>query len=297
MDGVAWRGNLLVLASSAAFASAGYFTRLVTADSWTVLFWRGVFGGLFIGAFALVRQGRGAFRRIGWPGLAVAACSAVATVCFINALRRTSVADVTLINAACPFAAAALGIAVLREREPWTRLLASLLALAGVAWMMGGAARQGHLAGDLLALAMTLLIALMMVIIRAHRATDMLPAASLSAFASAMLAFPVAHPLAVDGVQLGQLAVFGTAQFGLGLMLLTLGSRLVPPARAALLGNVEIPLGPLLVWAAFGEVPAWTTLAGGVLVVAAVGFDLGCDAIGKKQAVAASPEGREAEGR
>ncbi len=277
MDGTAWRGTLLVLASAAAFASAGYFTRLIAADSWTTLFWRGVFGGLFIAAFAAARQGFAPFARIGRAGAAVAACSAVATLCFINALRRTSVADVTLIYAAAPFATAALGMLVLGERERWTRLLASLVALAGVAWMVGGAAGDGRLAGDALALAMTLLIAAMMVIIRANRETDMLPAAALSAFASAALALPAAHPLSVDLPELGRLALFGMSQFGLGLMLLTLGSRLVPPTRAALLGNVEIPLGPLLVWAAFGEVPPWATVAGGALVLATVAFDLACD--------------------
>ncbi len=274
MDGATWRGNLLVLASAAAFASAGYFTRLVAADAWTVLFWRGVFGGLFIAAFVVMRQGFAPFARIRVAGAAVAACSAVATVCFINALRRTSVADVTLINAAAPFATAALGALVLGERERWTRLLASLAALAGVAWMVGGAADDGRLAGDLLALAMTLLIAAMMVIIRANRDTDMLPAAALSAFASAALALPAANPLSVDLPELGRLALFGMSQFGLGLMLLTLGSRLVPPTRAALIGNVEIPLGPLLVWAAFGEVPPGAAIAGGALVLAAVAFDL-----------------------
>ena len=268
-----WKGVALVLGSAAAFATAGFWTRMVAADAWTILFWRGVFGSAFIGAVVWAREGRGAaaaFGQIGWAGLAVAACSTLGTVCFINALRRTSVADVMLINATGPFVAAGLGMLVLRERERPATLVAGVVALAGVAWMVGGAAVRGDLLGDALALAMVVVIAAMMVMIRAWRRIDMLPAAALSAFASAMVAAPWARPFDVGGMEFLWLALFGTTQFGLGLLLLTLGSRLVAPARAALLGNAEVPLGPALVWAAFGEVPARETLMGGGLVMLAV---------------------------
>ncbi|MDB5401822.1 MAG: putative rane protein of unknown function, partial [Rhodopila sp.] len=62
-------------------------------------------------------------------------------------------------------------------------LVASGLALSGVVVMFGAALTIGHLLGDLLALAMTVLMALMMVIIRRYRHVSMLPAACVSAFA------------------------------------------------------------------------------------------------------------------
>src|SRR5262245_4250723 len=56
MSGTAWRGVLLILGSATAFATAGFFTRLVAADAWSILFWRGVFGGLFIAGFVFARE-------------------------------------------------------------------------------------------------------------------------------------------------------------------------------------------------------------------------------------------------
>jgi drug/metabolite transporter (DMT)-like permease len=163
---------------------------------------------------------------------------------------------------------------VLRERERWSTLAASGLALLGVVVMLNGALAQGRLPGDALALAMTVLMAIMMVTIRRHRETPMLPAAALSAFVSALLVLPAARPLGVDAVQFGYLALFGVTQFGLGLLLLTLGSRLISPTRVALIGNLELPLAPALVWLAFGEAPAPATWAGGTLVLLAVIGDL-----------------------
>jgi len=48
------------------------------------------------------------FRSIGVPGVLVAACSTLGTICFIHALHRTTVADVTILYATAPFIAAVM---------------------------------------------------------------------------------------------------------------------------------------------------------------------------------------------
>jgi hypothetical protein len=42
---------LIVAVSAIAFSTAGLFTRLISTDVWTMLFWRGLFGGLLIAAY------------------------------------------------------------------------------------------------------------------------------------------------------------------------------------------------------------------------------------------------------
>jgi drug/metabolite transporter (DMT)-like permease len=121
---------------------------------------------------------------------------------------------------------------------------------------------------------MTVLISAMMVIIRQRRDTPMLPAAALSAFAVALVVAPVATPRAGLGENWIYLVLFGTAQFGLGLLLLTLGTRLISATRSALIGSLETPLAPLWVWLAFGEVPSLMTCVGGAVVMAAVVADM-----------------------
>jgi drug/metabolite transporter (DMT)-like permease len=78
-------------------------------------------------------------------------------------------------------------------------------------------------------------------------------------------------PGAGDGVLL---MLFGTLQFGLGLLLLTLGARRISATRSALISGVEVPLAVLWVWLAFQEAPPAMTWAGGGGVMAAVLFDL-----------------------
>jgi drug/metabolite transporter (DMT)-like permease len=266
------QGILLITLSAIAFSSAGFFTRLIHLDAWTLLFWRGVFGGLLILCIIIVRQRRGtvsAIRAVGRPGLVAALCSTAATILYINALQHTSVADVAVFFAAAPLVTAALGWLCLGVSAAWTTLVASFIALLGVSVMVGGAVADGHLIGDLLAFGMTICLAIMLLIIRQHQATPMLPAACLSALLC-LLVWPLTTPLAIGAGNMFNLFLFGTMQFGLGLVFLTLGGRWISATENALIGTMETPLAVAWVWLCFGETPSVTSLVGGLVVVAAV---------------------------
>jgi drug/metabolite transporter (DMT)-like permease len=266
-------GIALNLASAVAYSTSGFYTRLIPLDPWTILFWRGIFAGLFIAGFLAWRYGRQAaeiVRGIGFPGVVAACLSTFATIMYINAFRLTSVADVMIMNATTPFIAAALGWLWFREREQWSTLAASAAALAGTAVMVGGAAHEGHFFGDLLAFGMAVCMAGMMVIIRRHSETPMLPAAGLSALLCPLFVWPLAHSAVGGGTNMLYLGLFGVTQFGLGLLLLALGARLISATETALIQALEVPLGPLWVWLAFREVPALPTWIGGAIIMAAV---------------------------
>ena len=49
---------------------------------------------------------------------------------------------------------------------------------------------------------------------------------------------------------------------------MTVGARLIPAAQTALIGLLEVVLGPLWVWIAYTEQPSTTTLIGGAIVIA-----------------------------
>jgi len=267
------QGVLLIVLSAIAYSSAGFFTRLIHLDAWIMLFWRGLFAGLMI-LCVIVVQERGrtvaAIRAVGRPGFVAALCSTAATILYLNAFRRTSVADVAVIFAAAPFLTAGLGWLWLGLREAWATLAASLFALLGVGIMVSGAAVEGHLFGDLLAFGMTFFMAIMMLIIRQQRQTPMLPAACLSALLCPLVVWPFTPPFAIGMGDMLYLFLFGTTQFGLGLIFLTLGGRLISATENALINTLETPLAVAWVWLCFNEVPSVTSFIGGIVVMAAV---------------------------
>src|SRR5262249_38997771 len=267
-------GVVLVTAAAVAWSLAGFFTRLIPLDAWTILAWRGLFGALFLGLYVVWRyRGRtlAVTWAMGWPGLLVTFLSALGMTSFIPALKLTSVADVAIIYAACPFLAAGLAWIWYRERVTRLTLGASLLAFAGVALTVSGAGTgRSTLAGDLLAGVMTLALAAMTVALRRYRDVPMLPTASLANMLGALVGLVLGAPLAAGAQDLAYLALFGFVQMSLGLGFFTLGSRLIPAAETALISALETPLAPLWVWLAFGEAVSPHALAGGAVVMAAV---------------------------
>src|SRR4051812_755940 len=271
-------GIALVIAAAIAWSTAPLFTRLLHFDSWTILFWRGLFGGGFIAAFLLLTQGRAGLRELAGMranGWLVAGLSTLAMVTFIPALQLTSVANVAIIIAAQPFAAAALAWIWFRETARVRTLLAALVALGGVAIIVSGAAGGPDVRGIGLACVMTVAVAAMTAAIRRHRETSMVAAAAVSNFLGSLVSIPFAQNIAAVGpIELALLAMFGLLQVGLGLTLFALGSRLLPSGQASLIATLETPLMPFWVWLAFQEVPAFRALAGGALVMGAVLADI-----------------------
>ncbi len=266
-------GLVLVTASAIAWSTAGFFTRLIHLDAATMLVWRGVFGAGGMLVFIALRHSEGGLRTfagLGRAGWLLAAVSGAGMVCFIGALNTTTVAHVAVIYATAPFVAAGLGWLALREVPSLSAVMASLAALIGVAIMVGGGESGASLGGDLLAFGMTGAMAAMMVIARARPHIPTLPAACLSAILSALVCLPFAASAAPSPVQWVELAAFGVTNSALGIMLFMLGSRHLPPIETALIGALDAPLAPVWVWLAFSEVPGGRTIAGGLIVLAAV---------------------------
>lgn len=259
-------------ASAVAWSTTGLFTRAIALDAATMLVWRGVFGALGLSLALVWLDGAAAlrgFRQLRRAGWLYAAVSAAGMLCFISALRLTSVAHVAIIYAAAPFLAAGLGWLILREAPSRAALLASALALLG-AVIMVGFGREGGLIGDLLALGMTLAMALMMVISRRNPGIPTLPAAAVSALLAALVALPFAQTSAPPLDLIPLLVAFGLVNSALGLALFLLGSARIAPVETALIGALDAPLAPIWVWLIFAETPSAATLIGAGIVLAAV---------------------------
>ena len=280
------RGIALVVAAAVAWSTAPFFTRLLHLDSWTILFWRGLFGGGLIAALLVLMQGRAGLRdlvTIGKNGWLVASLSTLGMVSFIPALQLTSVSNVAIIIATGPFVAAVLAWIWLGEAARSRTLLASLVALCGVVIIVGDARAGADILGIGLACLMTLAIAAMTVAVRRHRGTPMVAAAALSNLLGSLVSIPFAHGISgVTGTDLFVLAMFGFFQVALGLTLFVLGSRLLPSGRASLIATLETPLMPFWIWLAFQEVPTLRALLGGALVMGAVVADIVGDGAPKK---------------
>lgn len=270
------QGIWLVTGAALAWSTAGFFTRVVDADVWTMLVWRGGFGAIVLFAFLRLRDGRRwlDWWRVGAPFWIASLLAAFAMVAFIAALAATTVAKVSLIYAAVPFVAAMLAFLLIGERPGRGALIASAVAAIGIVIMVGpslsagGGPTGGNWAGDAAALLMTFLMALLTVHVRRHPDLPMAAVAAVSCLISALIALPFADPLSVRAIDIPWLMLFGPITTGIGFVLYAQGAQRLPAAEAALLSALETPLGPLWVWLLFQELPDGPTLIGGGLIFA-----------------------------
>jgi drug/metabolite transporter (DMT)-like permease len=266
------RGQVYVALAAIAWSTAGVLQRGLSVNAATQVAVRAGFAGVAILAYvAVAERGRvvDAFRSVGRAGIGFAVAVGSASACFIVALNHTSVAHVLFIQAMAPVLAALLARALIGEPISARTAVALVVALAGVGVMIGGPG-GGSLLGDGLSLGMALSFAISIVISRHRKDVSMAPATCLAQVFLVAAFMPFATPASVPGDDLLALAALGAGQIGLGLVLLTLGARLIPAAQVALITLLEVVLGPIWVWIAVGEEPTAATLVGGAIVVVAV---------------------------
>ena len=264
--------GLMVLAP-VLWSTAGVVTRHVErATAFELVFWRSLFALLFVGAALMVLRTPPRFSR---PLLVSGAMWGVMFTAFMLALTLTSTANTLVVMSVSPLLTTLLARAFLKgDPVPLGTWIAAGAATLGIAWMFAAdlnAHTARDLTGMLIALSIPLAAAINVVTLRAASGSfDLRPAVMLGGAISCLIALPLALPFQATGQDIALLAFLGFFQLGLPCMLLVLASRRLLAPEIALIGLLEVILGPLWAWLGAGEVPARTTLTGGAIVLGAL---------------------------
>jgi len=257
----------LMIVAPVLWSSAGVVTRHIeSALPLEQVFWRSLFAFLFV----LICVRRSPFKA-GWPGYFSAGMWTIMFTAFVIALSMTTVANALVVMSISPLLTALLSLVFLKEPISARTWVAAAAAGAGIAWMSYDGLEGGHLAGMLVALMIPVAAASNLIVLRASAAkVDLVPAVMLGGLASCLIALPLALPLQGTAKDLTLLAFLGVFQLGLPCMLLVIASRTLSPPEIALLGLLEVVLGPLWAWLWASETPSSTTVYGGAIVLAAL---------------------------
>ncbi len=268
----------LMVAAPVLGSTAGVVTRHIErATPFEQVFWRSLFASVFVAMtlfFFMKRSPWRAVRAAGWPGLLSAALWGVMFTAFMLALSLTTTANTLVVMSISPLLTVLLARLVLSDPVPLRTWFAAAAAGAGIAWMFGAgfsAQDARHLSGMLVALAIPFASAINVVTLRAAVGRlDLVPALVLGGAMACAISLPFALPFSATPRDLALLASLGFFQLGLPCMLVVIASRSLLAPEIALLGLLEVLLGPLWAWLGAGEIPAHATLAGGVIVLLAL---------------------------
>ena len=265
-----------MIAAPVLWSSAGVVTRHIqSAQPVEQVFWRSVFAFAFVFAFLLLQKTNPwkAVHAAGMPGLISGLMWATMFTAFLFALSLTTTANALVVMSVSPLLTALFASMFLKDPVPLRTWLAAGAAAIGIAWMFGSSL-QAHYLGMAIAFVIPVASAVNVVVLRASAAKlDLIPAVMLGGALSCLIALPFALPFTGTPRDLALLAFLGVFQLGVPCMLLVLASRALLAPEIALLGLLEVVLGPLWAWLGAGEVPAGATLLGGMIVLAALALN------------------------
>jgi len=273
-------GVALVLMAGVFWSSMGLGIRMIEqANVWQILFYRSIALACFLFCIISFRSGYRPLRAIKNAGIAGAIGAAGLVFAFaggIYSIQTTTVANAMFLFATAPFLAAVAGWLVLREPVRRATWVAMVFAMAGVAIMVINGFAAGRMVGNISAMLSACGFAVFTIALRWGKLEDMMPAvflAGIFALTTAGLvcgASGYSFTLPLNDVLIA--TAMGVFQVGMGLVIYTIGSRVVPAGELALLTMTEVLLGPLWVWLFVGEtVSFYTLLGGGILLLALAG--------------------------
>ena len=273
-------GVVLVLAAGICWSTIGLGIRHIEiANVWQILFFRSLALTPLLLLVMTLRARGNPFSVIYNAGLAGIFGGISLVFAFsggILAIQTTTVANAMFLFAAAPFFAAVLGWVALGEHVRKATWVSMGCALLGIFLMVWEGFSLGRIIGNVSALISALGFAAFTISLRWGKLEDMMPAVFLAGIfaivAAGIICQIKGYGFSIPAHDIGLATAMGIFQVGAGLILYTLGSKVVPSAELALLAMTEVVFGPFWVWLFLGEtIGGYTLLGGGVLLLAITG--------------------------
>ncbi len=259
--------------------------KLADAETFTVIAVRGLFVFVSLFVFWSARRFFLGLRTPfinGYTSVAVASLTALASILFIQAIYLTSVANIVFILAFNPLFAAVLGWVVLGERLDLATGLAVAASITGVGIIVFDSLASGGFVGNIMALAVSMILAVSITVIRRSRSDQSMSAANGGILAAAITVW-FSQPATLMPSSWAWLALNGLFLMPASAGLLMYAPRYVPGPLVAMFYLLETVLTPVWMWLVFDEIPSFRSLIGGsIVIVSLVSHSLYMLAIDKK---------------
>jgi len=267
-------GVVLLLCAGVLWSTNGVFIKALHEQGLhgaAIASYRSLVAAIFLAPFAIARR-----KRIAHPGWTLAAVALFTAMCasFVIATTLTTAANAIILQYTAPAWVFLFSPWVNRERAEARQWLAFGAAMVAVA-LIFGLQYQNDPLGLSVGLLSGLVFGSQVVVFRKVSGLDPVLLIFLCCAGSGLLLLPVA--LRMNGQMLTSTQVYwvvgaGVVQFGIPYVLYAAGNRGVSAQSAVLIIMIEPVLNPVWVFLMQGEVPHWSTIVGGVLILMGVGY-------------------------
>jgi len=244
-------------------------------DIWQILFWRALFFSITLSFFLYFVYKKDALfiiKKSGFPGIIGGIAMAIGFTAYVFAMSETSVANVLFIISTQTIWLALFGYLFLKEKISFKTFLSIVLAMIGVAVMIGGSLNIGSFRGNLFALFVPINFAFLVLLIRKYSNLDLIPALFYGGITITIVAFFKSETIFISQHNLLIGFLLGTFQHAFGFICIVIAARSTPAVVVGLLMLTETLLGPFWVWIFLNEIPPLSVFIGGSIIILAVIF-------------------------
>lgn len=267
------KGILISLLGVFILSPDAILIRLVNAETWTILFWRGLLfalGIIIIVVFTYRRKTLYQFKKIGKLGLFSGFIFGLSTIFFVTAIQFTTIANALVLISTSPVFSALLGKVFLGEKTNIRTWLFMLIIIGATVSIMIDSINTGGLWGDISALMTSLLLAINFTITRHAKNINMVPAMAVAGLTTSVIAliviFLTTTPLYIEASAIPYLLLMGLV-LAFAFTLLTLAPRYIPAAEVSMILQMETVYASYLAWYFINEVPSERVVIGGLIII------------------------------
>ena len=271
-------GALALIFAGVFLSFGGVIIRFMESSSaWQITGYRSITFSLAILLYILIRYKKDtphAFKKIGHSGILIALILGFSNTCFVWGMSTTTVSNAVFIMSTGPLFAAICSYFFLKRKIGKKTFIAIAGSMFGITIMFSGGMESNNYIGNIIILGVPIGFAFQLTILNYNSHIDFMPATFLGGVFSSLIGFIFMANLDISTHDLLLCLFMGAFQVGIGFMLITIGSRYIPPHRAALFLLMEPVLAPILAFLGVGEIPGQTEMLGGLIVLSFVSYKI-----------------------
>ena len=271
-------GALAIIFAGVFLSFGGVIIRFMESSSaWQITGYRSITFSLAILLYILIKYKKDtphAFKKIGHSGLLIALILGFSNTCFVWGMSTTTVSNAVFIMSTGPLFAAICSYFFLKRKIGKKTFIAIAGSMFGITIMFSGGMESSNYIGNIIILGVPIGFAFQLTLLNYNSHIDFMPATFLGGVFSSLIGFIFMANLDISTHDLLLCLFMGAFQVGIGFMLITIGSRYIPPHRAALFLRMEPVLAPIWAFLGVGEIPGQTEMLGGLIVLSFVSYKI-----------------------
>lgn len=243
--------------------------RLADSNSWTVLFWRGIFFATGIIVILLLTYRSKAVNElinIGKGGVLIGILTALGGTSFILAIHYTSIAKTLVIISTSPIMVAIISLLMLKEKPEFYTWISMIIVFIGIYIVMAGDSGGMNLMGNFFALVSVIIGGFSFTLLRKYKNVNMVPAMAVNGIVIAFIGFIFADSLVLSSQSMLYIFASGIV-LAVSFSLITIAPQYIPAPEVAMFFPLGTVLGTLIAWIVIKEEPSSNALIGGAIVI------------------------------